>query len=75
MFLVEIEKGIFVNAEQINFLSFADDKIRFTLISEEGAFYSVCKEFHDSFLNHLQGLNTNNCAILPKRFNEFNKGE
>jgi hypothetical protein len=59
MFLIEYEKGRFINGESIDALSFRDNGIEFWLKNEGNASFYVENDLADTFLNHLQALNDN----------------
>lgn len=60
MFLIEYDKGLFVNATQINWLSFNSvGKVQFTMIGDIKSLFTVPPEFAQTFLNNLQAIDGN----------------
>ena len=64
MFLIEYDKGLLIDGEEINWLSVRKDDlkvvVKFTLKNEPvGNIYTVGDESRGTFINHLQILSGN----------------
>jgi hypothetical protein len=59
MFLIENEKGSFVDAEKIDCINTNGGKITFTLSGDIENEYSVSADCNDQFLNHLGAIDGN----------------
>jgi hypothetical protein len=58
MFLVEITKGIFINAEEIDYIDVSEAGIvRLSLRSDSDNVFKVDLEFQSVFINNLQAIN------------------
>ncbi len=66
MFLIEIGKGSFVDAEKIDCINIYDGKVTFTINGDIETLYSVSTDYNDKFLNHLGAMNNNPFANLIK---------
>ena len=64
MFLIEYRTGVFVNAENIEFLSIKHDKVTLVLSNNHTDILVVGKQFEGSFLNHLQMLNNGHSSVV-----------
>jgi len=58
MFLIEVIKDEYIDAETINWISLTNEMVRFTCAGESGNTYHVDKNLESSFLNNLQALNS-----------------
>jgi len=74
MFLVEYDKGRFINAENVDRIQIDKNIIKFTLSGDKDSTFTVEEGFISSFLNCLQALN-GNIHNVEHRFHEINKGE
>jgi hypothetical protein len=66
MFLVEWNRGRFINAERIDRLNIYADRISFTLMGDAETFFRVESEYTSTFLNHLQVINQNTINIQTR---------
>jgi hypothetical protein len=69
MFLIEIAKGQFIDAERIDYIDLSKD-IRFTLAGESEGCYVVEKNYTSTFMNNLQALNQN-IVNVESRYNNL----
>ena len=69
MFLIEYEEGAYINAEMINWVEVDKGSVEFTLTGDNESVYRVCKDHQESFVNHLQGFNTNIYSVEAKYHN------
>tara|TARA_R110000851_G_scaffold169340_1_gene315516 strand:- start:137 stop:364 length:228 start_codon:yes stop_codon:yes gene_type:complete len=68
MFLIEISKGQFIDAEKIDSIDLVKD-IRFTLVGECEGCYVVEKKYRSTFVNQLQALNQNIVSVENRYYN------
>ena len=62
MFLVQYAKGHYINAETLQWVSFKCGQVKFGVVGDPGAEWSVDADFTDTFINHLGSLDDNICA-------------
>jgi hypothetical protein len=67
MFLIEIAKGQFIDAEKIDSIDLSKD-IRLTLANECEGSYVVEKNYKSTFVNNLQALNQNIDVNVARRY-------
>jgi hypothetical protein len=70
MFLVQINKNEFVDAERIDWINISKDKITFTCVGSEDHILMVHGEYMSIFLNNVQALD-NNATDIQRYFNEI----
>jgi|TARA_R110000824_G_scaffold192484_3_gene374690 hypothetical protein len=68
MFLIEIAKGQFIDAEKIDYIDLSKD-VRFTLSGEIEGCYVVEKNYRSTFVNNLQALNQNIVSVEKCYYN------
>lgn len=59
MFLIEYDNGLFVNANDINWVGITASDSRFTLKGDVQSVFTIGKDHCKTFFNHLQALNDN----------------
>ena len=59
MFLIEFDKGKFIDAERIDYINLNDNEIIFTLAGDTQSLYRVEKSYESLFCNNLQAINGN----------------
>jgi hypothetical protein len=59
VFLIEYDKGLFVNAEEISHVGLRAGSITFSIRSYGDNEFVVSENHRDTFCNHLQALNAN----------------
>ena len=73
MFLVEITKGIFINAEEIDYIDVSKAGIvRLSLRSDSDNVFNVDLEFQSVFINNLQAINDNYNHNIESKYHEVN---
>jgi hypothetical protein len=71
MFLVEITKGIFINAEEIDYIDVSKAGIvRLSLHGDSDNVFNVDLEFQSVFINNLQAINHNH--NIESKYHEVN---
>ena len=73
MFLIEYEEGVYINAEQINWMKIKKEFISFTLIGDMESVFMVLEDYQQTFANHLQKLNSNINSVENKYHEVFLK--
>jgi hypothetical protein len=63
MFLIEYEKGLFVNAEEINRVRLMDGGISFCIGPCGNDVFYVGENYRETFCNHLQAINRNIASL------------
>ena len=72
MYLIEYSDGLFINGEDINWISVRPEKIKFTLKGDSSELgNSVDKSFQRSFINSLQAIDKN--SDIERKYMEANK--
>ena len=71
MFLIEFTENKFIDAERIDFINLADNKVIFQLVGANESFFTVDKALEGVFLNKLQALNAT-CINLEARRHHIN---
>ena len=69
MFLVQIDKNIFVNAEEIDYIRFDKEKITFSLRSDGRSMLTCSSPFDKPLINHLQAINKSIASIESEYIN------
>jgi hypothetical protein len=68
MFLIENEKGSFIDAEKIDTINVNGGKITFSVVGDSENSYSVSKAYEEVFLKHLKTLNNNRaCNVVTSK--------
>lgn len=73
MFLVEYNDGEFIDATKIDWICLRDENIEFSITQNKSCFF-VSRELSETFINHLQALNSS-ISSIENRFNQINRPE
>ena len=57
MFLIEFTENKFIDAERIDFINLADNKVIFQLVGDNESFFTVDKALERQFINKLEDVN------------------
>ena len=72
MFLIEIEKGVFIDGEDIQWVKVEREKVGFILKSDCDTHMIVGEDYQASFVNNLQAIN-GNIASVENIYHKANK--
>lgn len=59
MYLIEFQKGEFINGERIDWVCVGNKSVQFTISGDAGSLFKVDEELQSVFVNNLQALNGN----------------
>jgi hypothetical protein len=68
MFLIQIAKGTFINAEKIDFIDI-NTGIKVYLTNDDQSCYKIEEGYESTFMNNLQALNQNIVSVEKCYYN------
>lgn len=73
MFLIEYERGKFVNGSIINWINIRNNTVNFTVTGDGESTFAVNPCYQKQFVNNLQAINSN-ISNIEKHYHEVTEG-